>query len=34
METDVLTVREVAASLMIKEKTAYRTATEGNTPRF
>lgn len=34
MDSDVLTVREVAAYLKIKEKTAYRLAAEGKIPGF
>ena len=34
MDTDILTVREVAAYLKIKEKTAYRLAAEGKIPGF
>ena len=34
MDTLILTVREVAAYLKIKEKTAYRLAAEGKIPGF
>ena len=34
MDTDVLTVREVTASLKIKEKIAYRVVAEGKVLRF
>ena len=34
MDTDILTMREVAAYLKIKEKTAYRLAAEGKIPGF
>lgn len=34
MNTDILTVREVAAYLKITEKTAYRLAAEGKIPGF
>ena len=34
MDTSILTVREVAAYLKIKEKTAYRLAAEGKIPGF
>ncbi len=34
MNTDILTVREVAAYLKITEKTAYRLASEGKIPGF
>lgn len=34
MDTDILTVREVATYLKIKEKTAYRLAAEGKIPGF
>jgi excisionase family DNA binding protein len=34
MDDEILTVREVAAYLKIKEKTAYRLAAEGKIPGF
>lgn len=34
MNSDILTVREVAAYLKITEKTAYRLAAEGKIPGF
>ncbi|MCZ0814243.1 helix-turn-helix domain-containing protein [Roseovarius sp. EGI FJ00037] len=34
MDSDILTLREVAAYLKIKEKTAYRLAAEGKIPGF
>ena len=34
MDKEILTVREVAAYLKIKEKTAYRLAAEGKNPRI
>ena len=34
MNTNILTVREVAAYLKITEKTAYRLAAEGKIPGF
>jgi excisionase family DNA binding protein len=34
MDTSILTVREVAAYLKIKEKTAYRLVAEGKIPGF
>jgi excisionase family DNA binding protein len=34
MNTDILTVREVAAYLKITEKTAYRLAADGKIPGF
>lgn len=34
MDDEILTMREVAAYLKIKEKTAYRLAAEGKIPGF
>ncbi len=34
MTTDILTIKEVAAYLKLKEKTAYRLAAEGKIPGF
>jgi len=34
MDTDILTIREVAEYLRITEKTAYRLASEGKIPGF
>jgi excisionase family DNA binding protein len=34
MDSDILTVRELAEYLKIKEKTAYRLAAEGKIPGF
>jgi excisionase family DNA binding protein len=34
MESDILTIREVAEYLKINEKTAYRFAAEGKIPGF
>lgn len=34
MDTDILTIREVAEYLRITEKTAYRLASEGKLPGF
>ncbi len=34
METDVITIRELAAYLKIAEKTLYRVASEGSVPGF
>lgn len=34
MESDIITVRELAAYLKITEKTAYRLAAEGKIPGF
>ena len=34
METDILTIKEVAAYLRLTEKTAYRLAAEGKLPGF
>lgn len=34
MDDEIMTVREVAAYLKIKEKTAYRLASEGRIPGF
>ncbi len=34
MESDILTIKEVAEYLKIKEKTAYKLAAEGKLPGF
>ena len=34
MDTDVMTIREVAAYLKLTEKTAYRLAADGEIPGF
>ena len=34
MDSDIMTVKEVAAYLKIKEKTAYRLTAEGKIPGF
>jgi excisionase family DNA binding protein len=34
LETDVITIRELAAYLKIAEKTLYRVASEGSVPGF
>ncbi len=34
MNTDIMTIREVAAYLKLTEKTAYRLAAEGKIPGF
>ena len=34
MNTDIMTIKEVVAYLKLTEKTAYRLAAEGKTPRF
>ena len=34
MESDILTIREVAEYLKLNEKTAYRFASEGKIPGF
>ena len=34
MNTDIMTIREVAACLKLTEKTAYRLAAEGKIPGF
>lgn len=34
MKNEIMTVREVAAYLKIKEKTAYRLTADGNIPGF
>ena len=34
METDVITIREVAVYLKMAEKTLYRLAAEGSVPSF
>lgn len=34
METDVITIRELAAYLKMAEKTLYRLAAEGSVPGF
>ncbi len=34
METDILTIKEVAEYLRLTEKTAYRLASEGKIPGF
>lgn len=34
METDILTIRELAAYLKMAEKTLYRLAAEGKVPGF
>ncbi len=34
MQTDIMTIREVAGYLKLKEKTAYRLVAEGKIPGF
>ncbi len=34
METDILTIKEVAEYLKVKEKTAYKLVAEGKIPGF
>ena len=34
MKTDIMTIREVASYLKLKEKTAYRLAADGKIPGF
>ncbi|MEE9374831.1 MAG: helix-turn-helix domain-containing protein [Rhizobiaceae bacterium] len=34
MTTDIMTIKEIAAYLKLKEKTAYRLAAEGKIPGF